>query len=120
MILKIRIRFDSKERTHPSSFLYLLSTPEVDFLEAASTTVSTVSSLPLLHPIPWSSLSSLKSLSLSSSLLPSVEADNVVVQLTSLMVLRVLDSWEAVGLWPLVMGVYTILFGLDIILNSSL
>jgi len=36
------------------------------------------------------------------------------------MVLSVLDSCEAVGLWPLVMGVYTILLGLeDIILNSS-
>ena len=45
--------------------------------------------------------------------------DSVVVQDTSLMVLRVLDSWEAVGLWPLVMGVYTILLGLDIILSSS-
>ena len=45
--------------------------------------------------------------------------DRVVVQDTSLMVLRVLDSWEAVGLWPLVMGVYTILLGLDIILSSS-
>ena len=86
---------------------YLLSPPPpAGLFVTAATTVSMVSSLPLRHPM-LCSCSSLKSSSRSSvrSPSPSVVLERVVVQDTSLMVLRVLDSWEAVGLCPLVMGV---------------